>query len=85
TTIRITLRQGPKGPIGVISDNGGGIPESDREKIFRRFYRLEASRSTPGSGLGLALVKAIADLHGTAITITDNHPGSVFTIFFDDR
>lgn len=85
TTIRITLRQGPKGPIGILSDNGGGIPESDREKIFRRFYRLEASRSTPGSGLGLALVKAIADLHGITVTITDNHPGAVFTIYFDDR
>ncbi len=85
TAIRITLRRGPKGPVGVLSDNGGGIPESAREKIFRRFYRLEASRSTPGSGLGLALVKAIADLHGIAVTITDNHPGSVFTIFFDDR
>ena len=47
-----------------VSDNGPGVPEAERSKIFNRFYRTETSRSTPGSGLGLALVAAIADMHG---------------------
>lgn len=47
--------------------DGPGIPEQGRTKVFRRFYRLDASRSTPGNGLGLALVAAVADLHGAAM------------------
>ena len=61
--------------VGVVADNGPGIPTDQREKVFRRFYRLDASRSTPGSGLGLSLVAAIANLHGIAIELADNHPG----------
>ena len=58
-----------------VSDNGDGIPENDREKVLRRLYRLEKSRSTPGSGLGLSMVKAIADLHDATLTLEDNKPG----------
>ena len=61
--------------VGVVADNGPGIPPDQREKVFRRFYRLDASRSTPGSGLGLSLVAAIANLHGVAIELADNDPG----------
>jgi signal transduction histidine kinase len=43
--------------------------------VFRRFHRLDAARSTPGSGLGLALVRAVADLHGMAVTLEDARPG----------
>ena len=57
-----------------VSDDGPGIPENERTKVFRRFYRLDASRSTPGNGLGLALVAAVADLHGAAIELCDNVP-----------
>jgi signal transduction histidine kinase len=57
-----------------VSDTGPGIPVGEREKVLRRFYRLEASRTTPGSGLGLALVKAVAELHGAALELTDNVP-----------
>ena len=58
-----------------VADNGPGIPDAERAKVFRRFYRLEASRSTPGNGLGLSLVAAIAGLHGIAIELADNAPG----------
>ncbi|HUO97107.1 MAG TPA: ATP-binding protein [Rhizomicrobium sp.] len=58
-----------------IADAGPGIPPEDREKVFRRFYRREQSRTTPGSGLGLALASAIADLHGARIFLEDNRPG----------
>ncbi len=58
-----------------VSDSGAGIPEAEREKVLRRMYRLEKSRTTDGVGLGLALVKAVADLHGAKMTLTDAAPG----------
>lgn len=58
-----------------VFDSGRGIPPSEREKVFTRLYRLDHSRSTPGSGLGLSLVKAIVDLHGGVISLLDNRPG----------
>ena len=58
-----------------VADDGPGIPEAEREKVFHRFHRLDASRSTPGSGLGLALVRAVAELHGIAIALEDAAPG----------
>ncbi|MBZ9770225.1 HAMP domain-containing histidine kinase [Mesorhizobium sp. CA6] len=65
-----------------VRDNGPGIPAEEREKVFRRLYRLDASRTTPGSGLGLSLVKAVADLHGAAITLKDRNPGLGVTVSF---
>jgi signal transduction histidine kinase len=58
-----------------VSDNGPGIPSGERDNVFRRLYRLDKSRTTAGSGLGLSMVKAIADLHGADIAIDDNQPG----------
>ena len=57
------------------ADDGPGIPEAERSKVFQRLYRVDKSRTTSGSGLGLSLVKAIADLHGAEISIGDNAPG----------
>lgn len=57
-----------------VSDDGPGIPVAQWNNVFRRFYRLDASRSTPGSGLGLSLVAAIADLHGIVIRLADHKP-----------
>ena len=65
-----------------VSDTGPGVPEADRERILSRFVRLEESRSTPGTGLGLTLVKAIADLHDAHIDLGDNEPGLRVTIAF---
>ena len=59
----------------LVADTGPGIPEDSRKHVFRRFYRLEASRTTPGNGLGLSLVAAIAALHHITLELTDNHPG----------
>jgi len=59
----------------VVSDNGPGIPEAERTNVLRRLYRLDSSRSTPGAGLGLSLVAAIAELHGAELSLEDNHPG----------
>ena len=58
-----------------VSDDGPGIPEREYEAVFRRLYRVERSRTTPGSGLGLSMVKAIADLHGAKVSLADNRPG----------
>jgi signal transduction histidine kinase len=58
-----------------VTDDGPGIPEAERERVFRRFHRLDAARSTPGSGLGLALVWAVATLHGMAVMLEDAGPG----------
>ena len=58
-----------------ISDNGPGIPLAEHEKVLQRFYRLDQSRSTPGSGLGLALVFAVLKLHQLELSFADNQPG----------
>ncbi|WP_287849738.1 HAMP domain-containing sensor histidine kinase [Acidiphilium sp.] len=58
-----------------IADHGPGIPEADLSRATERFYRAEAARSTPGSGLGLALVSAIAQLHGGSLLLENNEPG----------
>jgi signal transduction histidine kinase len=64
-----------------ISDTGLGIPEQERAKVFRRFFRIEESRSMqPGNGLGLSLVSAAVTLHGGEIVLSDNHPGLNFEI-----
>jgi signal transduction histidine kinase len=65
-----------------VDDNGPGIPADECDKVFRRFYRLTGSRSTPGNGLGLALVSAIANLHQAKIELSDNHPGLRFLTAF---
>jgi len=58
-----------------VADTGPGIPADRREAVFDRFVRLEGSRSTPGNGLGLSLVRAVARLHAGACWLEDNEPG----------
>jgi signal transduction histidine kinase len=58
-----------------VADQGPGIPEADRERAAERFFRGEQARSTPGSGLGLALVQAVATLHDGTLTLDDARPG----------
>ena len=65
-----------------ISDTGPGIPEDLHEKVFERLYRLESSRTSQGSGLGLSLVAAVAKSHGLTVKLTDNVPGLNVTILF---
>lgn len=74
---RITLTVATDGADAVLSvaDTGQGIPEADRQRVLDRFVRLEASRSLPGSGLGLSLAAAVAQLHGGKLSLLDNAPG----------
>ena len=58
-----------------VADSGAGIPAEAREAVLERFVRLDANRSTPGNGLGLSLVKAVARQHGAILSLDDNHPG----------
>jgi signal transduction histidine kinase len=58
-----------------VADNGPGIAEADRPKATERFFRGDASRGTPGVGLGLSIVEAVARLHGGVLQLLDNHPG----------
>ncbi|MEP7246341.1 MAG: sensor histidine kinase [Gammaproteobacteria bacterium] len=73
--IELTARRVGADVETVIADNGPGIPVEEHEKVFRRLYRLERSRTSPGSGLGLALVAATAHMHQARITLADNQPG----------
>jgi signal transduction histidine kinase len=69
-------------PVISIADDGPGIPAGEHEHVFKRFYRLEHSRYTPGNGLGLSLVAAVARLHGARIEMLDNSPGLKFKLWF---
>jgi signal transduction histidine kinase len=63
-----------------VTDHGRGIPEADRKHAVERFVRLEASRTQPGSGLGLSLASAVATLHGGELRLGDSNPGLVATL-----
>jgi signal transduction histidine kinase len=69
-------------PVISIADDGPGIPAGEHEHVFKRFYRLEQSRYTPGNGLGLSLVAAVARLHGARIEMLDNSPGLKLRLWF---
>jgi signal transduction histidine kinase len=82
TTIALRLSRQPAGARAEVADTGSGIPADERVKVFRRFYRLERSRTTAGSGLGLSTVAAIVELHHAAIELLDNAPGLRVVIRF---
>jgi signal transduction histidine kinase len=71
----VELGQRDTGTVISVADNGPGIPADEHRHVFRRFYRLERSRRTPGNGLGLSLVAAVARLHGAGVKLLDNSPG----------
>lgn len=66
----------------VVADHGPGIPPEDRERVTQRFVRLESSRNSPGTGLGLSLVSAVARLHEATLSFEDNRPGLRATLIF---
>jgi signal transduction histidine kinase len=72
-------------PTVKVRDTGAGIPPEEREKVFRRLYRLEKSRAAKGSGLGLSLVSAIAELHSAKVTLADNNPGLIVEVAFPQQ
>ncbi|GFS06254.1 signal transduction histidine kinase, partial [Elysia marginata] len=65
-----------------IADQGPGISDEEKQKVFRRLYRIDSSRTLPGYGLGLSLAQAVARLHSAQIALTDNHPGLKVIITF---
>jgi two-component system, OmpR family, sensor histidine kinase CiaH len=85
STIAVSLKTEAGGILLSVADEGPGIPEEEKKKIFRRFYRIgnERTRATKGTGLGLYLCKKIAADHKGEIHVRDNQPfGTIFTIRF---
>ncbi|SMH58485.1 HAMP domain-containing sensor histidine kinase [Azospirillum agricola] len=82
--ITLTLDGAGPGQAGriVVADDGPGIPAGEREKVLQRFVRLDASRASPGNGLGLSLVDAVATLHGARLELSDNGPGLRVALVF---
>ena len=69
------LKSGETGAEISVADNGPGIVDGEKSKVVQRFYRGDASRGTPGVGLGLSLVQAVAKLHGSSLVLSDQNPG----------
>ncbi len=82
TRISLLLGRSAEAAVLSVEDNGPGVPEVERERILRRFYRLDQSRTTPGSGLGLSLVAAVAELHGAELRVEDARPGLRISVAF---
>jgi signal transduction histidine kinase len=74
-SVNVALRRVGKLVRLEVADTGPGVPADRRDAVFDRFVRLEGSRSTPGNGLGLSLVRAVAKLHGGEVWLEDNAPG----------
>lgn len=81
-TVRVWAGRSGDGPELGVADQGPGIPEADRGRVLEPFVRLDQSRGTPGSGLGLSLVDAIARLHGAVLRLEDNGPGLTARLVF---
>ncbi|MBD1584353.1 sensor histidine kinase [Pseudoalteromonas sp. S16_S37] len=79
-TVWLRIQSHTNGALLQIGDDGPGIEKSQQRKVFQRFYRVDKSRSTPGNGLGLSIVKAICDIHNANITLLDEQCGAVFNI-----
>lgn len=82
--VRITARglQDGSGVELTVADDGPGIPSDQRDRVLERFYRLDSSRTTPGAGLGLSLVAAVAELHEARLVLSDDEPGLRVRILF---
>lgn len=74
--VRLTARQNERGIEIAVSDSGPGLSPEDRARAMDRFFRADASRNLPGSGLGLALVRAVAQLHAGEVMLADAMPGA---------
>ena len=83
--ISVSLRGSTDGKAVIaVADNGPGIATEERGRVVERFYRGDASRRTPGVGLGLSVVAAVARLHGGMLEFADNQPGLVASLFLGD-
>ena len=75
TVLGVYLEANDGGVRLIVADSGPGIAASDRQRVFKRFFRAESSRTTSGAGLGLSLVAAISKLHSAEVWLEDNAPG----------
>jgi signal transduction histidine kinase len=75
-TVRLTAHMSEGAVEVCVADDGPGMPPADRARAGERFFRADAARSTPGSGLGLSLVRAVAALHGGELVLSETHPGA---------
>ena len=82
SSIDVTMEESPAGVTAAVCDKGPGVPKNETENIFQRFYRLEASRTSPGTGLGLSLVAAVAKLHGARVDVANTYPGLRIAVTF---
>jgi signal transduction histidine kinase len=80
--VTVAVGRNDGGAVITVADDGPGIPADEYQHVFRRFYRLERSRGTPGNGLGLSLVAAVARLHGARVDMFDNAPGLKVELHF---
>jgi signal transduction histidine kinase len=80
--IEISALRTAKSNLLIVADDGPGVPRDHLQRIFERFYRVARARETPGDGLGLSLVAAIADLHGAQASAVDNEPGLKIAVAF---
>lgn len=80
--IVVRLAQSAGQVVASVSDDGPGIPAGEHQRVLKRFARLNQSRSTPGAGLGLALVSAICELHDATLELHDNAPGLIAEVSF---
>nr|WP_245414969.1 HAMP domain-containing sensor histidine kinase [Aureimonas flava] len=78
--LRVVVRRQGEHCLVSVADNGLGVPPDKRDRVLERFYRLDESRSKPGSGLGLSLVQAIAAIHGGTLALDDADPGLKVTL-----
>ena len=85
SSITVRVRREVGGVAISVGDHGPGIEPADRERVLKRFVRLEASRTKPGTGLGLSLVAAVARLHHGVVRLEDNEPGLRVTLFLSDK
>jgi len=82
TCVTVTAGLQDGHPCLVVADAGPGIPDTEHARVFRRLYRLDQSRASPGNGLGLSMVAAIVDLHEGRISLSNNGPGLRVTVQF---
>ena len=85
SAVRVVASATPTGVKITVGDEGGGMPDADRGRATERFFRGDAARHTPGSGLGLSLVQAVAQLHGGSLTLEDTHPGFAAVLALSPR
>tara|TARA_R110002033_G_scaffold5947_6_gene24388 strand:+ start:4230 stop:5591 length:1362 start_codon:yes stop_codon:yes gene_type:complete len=80
--ITLSLSDTDQGPALEVADTGPGIAKANQARVFDAFFRAEEARSTDGNGLGLTLVKSVADRHGATVTLADNDPGLRVRVVF---